>query len=152
MISVESFYEPSVYWFLIGLFLIVLELGLPGMIIIFFGAGAWVTSLCCLFFDIGLEWELAIFSVSSVLFLWILRSRLKESFFKDAELPEDFQADEFVGQYASVLQDISPDKRGAVQFRGTSWQATSDEHIEAGKDVIITEKNNITLTVTTKKS
>jgi len=149
MISIETFYDPSVYWFLIGVALATLELVLPGMIVVFFGAGACTVSLVCLFANIGIEWELVAFSISSIMYLTLLRSRLKKNYFNVGELPKDFLADEIIGEHATVIESIAPDKTGTVQFRGTIWKATSFQAIEAGKEVTITDKKNITLVVTT---
>lgn len=149
MISVETFYEPSVYWFLIGVFLAALELVLPGMIILFFGAGACTVALICLFANIGLEWELVVFTVTSIIYLGLLRSRLKKAYFNDGELPKDFLADEFIGETAEVTESISPEKTGTVTFRGTLWKAKSNETLTPGTEVTITGKKNITLIVST---
>lgn len=149
MISIETFYEPSVYWFLTGVFLAALELVLPGMIVIFFGAGACTVSLICLAANIGIEWELVTFALTSTLYLVLLRSKLKNAYFAKGELPKDYLADEFIGEQALVIENIAPEKSGTVQFRGTNWKAISDQSIEAGKEVTITGKKNITLVVKT---
>ena len=47
--------DPAVIWFLVGLGLLLLELALPGLVILFFGAGAWVTALVCAITDIKPE-------------------------------------------------------------------------------------------------
>ena len=35
---------PELIWFLIGLVLIILEFGIPGVVTVFFGIGAWLVS------------------------------------------------------------------------------------------------------------
>lgn len=46
--------EPAMVWFLIGLVLIVSEFAVPGLVIIFFGLGAWATALALLAIDMSL--------------------------------------------------------------------------------------------------
>ena len=58
--------DPAVIWFLVGLGLLLLELVLPGLVILFFGVGAWVTALVCAFTDISLNWQILIFLVASL--------------------------------------------------------------------------------------
>jgi membrane protein implicated in regulation of membrane protease activity len=66
---------PQVIWFARGFILLVIESAAPGIIIIFFGVGAWIVALVCLFFDISLNVQLLIFIVSSVVLLVTLRKR-----------------------------------------------------------------------------
>jgi membrane protein implicated in regulation of membrane protease activity len=73
--------DPAVVWFLIGLGLLLLELILPGLVIIFFGAGAWITALVCVVTDINLNWQILIFLVASLLGLVLVRKYLKRKFF-----------------------------------------------------------------------
>lgn len=151
MISPELLSEPSVYWFLTGLSLALLELAVPGLIIIFFGAGAWTVSLICLFYPIGINAELIIFIVSSLLYVAVFRKQIKKKMDAPSKVAPDFLAEEFIGNIVTTVEDITPEKLGAVMFRGTIWKAQSEEKITAGTQVTITGKNNITLTVATIK-
>lgn len=151
MISPELLSEPSVYWFLIGLGLALFELVVPGLIIIFFGAGAWTVSLICLMYPIGINAELIIFTASSLLYVAALRKQIRKKMDAPARIAPDFLADEFIGNIVTVADDIAPEKIGAVTFRGTIWKAQSAEKISAGTQVTITGKNNITLTVASIK-
>ena len=63
----ELFSKPEIIWFFIGLLLALLEFGIPGLIILFFGIGAWVTALSCMLFDVGLNGQIIIFIISSLL-------------------------------------------------------------------------------------
>ena len=73
--------DPAVIWFLVGLGLLLLELILPGLMILFFGTGAWVTALACVIFEPSLNWQILIFLVASLLGLVLLRKYLKKRFF-----------------------------------------------------------------------
>ena len=77
----EYLSDPAVIWFLIGLGLLLLDLALPGLVILFFGTGAWVTALVCALADISLNVQILIFLVASLLGLVLLRKYLKNRFF-----------------------------------------------------------------------
>jgi membrane-bound serine protease (ClpP class) len=53
-----------------------------------------------------------------------------------------------IGQHARTLSAIVPGVPAHVAFHGELWQATSDEAIQAGASVRITEVNGLTLKVT----
>ena len=145
----ETLSDPAVIWFLIGLGLLLLELILPGLVIIFFGAGAWVTALVCAIFDPNLNVQILIFLLASLLGLVLLRRYLKNRFFsKKSEEFED-QLEEFIGRSAISLADF---KEGmvAVEFKGTHWQARCDEPVTKNQQVIIEKKESLTLFVKPK--
>ena len=149
MDTLKDFLKPELIWFLIGLLLLVLEFILPGLIVAFFGVGAWVVALVCLFIDIPVNAQLLIFIVSSVLSLLLLRKWLKGVFMGHVVSKQDVKEnlEEFVGQRAVVKERIVPNGRGKVEFRGTDWQAEADEEIAEGAAVKIIGKENITLKV-----
>jgi membrane protein implicated in regulation of membrane protease activity len=138
--------DPAVIWFLIGLGLLLLELVLPGLVIIFFGAGAWVTALVCALSDISLNLQIIIFLVASLLGLVLLRRYLKRRFFgrKDGEIRD--QLEEFIGRKARALDDFS-DGLGKVEFKGTQWTARCEEAVSKDQWVTIVAKDSLTLEV-----
>ena len=146
----ESFLNPTLIWFLIGLVFFLLELVTPGLIAVFFGVGAWVTTISCIFFDVGIDGQIIIFIVSSLLSLVLLRNNLKKRFFKEGTSPASLE-NEFIGKIAIVEQEINKDIPGRVSFKGTSWNAVSDIDIAKGLPVEITDKDSITLIVKPKQ-
>ena len=138
--------DPAVIWFLVGLGLLILELIIPGLLVLFFGIGAWITALATAIFDINLNFQIAIFLVTSLLGLVLLRKFLKKRFFdKTSELIED-QLEEFIGHKAQVTKDFK-DGTGQVEFKGTRWKAESGETLKEGQYVIIEKKDSLTLHV-----
>ncbi len=142
--------RPDLFWFLLGLAFFLLELIIPGFVIIFFGFGAWVTSLICLLANPGLDLQIIIFSITSILSLILLRKMFTKKFFNEGVSAPDILDDEFIGKEAIVIEDIAKGSRGRIEFKGTPWTAVSDEDIKAGQTVIITEKESINLTVKPK--
>jgi membrane protein implicated in regulation of membrane protease activity len=149
MDAIKDFLKPEVIWFAIALVLLILEFVLPGLVIFFFAAGACVVALVCLVTDIGINAQLAIFIVTSVLALLCLRRWLKGIFVGHVTSTQNMTEDlrEFVGERAVVKEKITPKLAGKVEFHGTNWAAQADEEIGEGAVVEIIGKNNITLKV-----
>ena len=149
MDAIKDFLKPEIIWFLVGLILLIMEFAMPGLIIAFFGVGAWVVALVCLITDIGINTQLIIFIVFSVLSLLALRRWLKGIFLGHTESRQDLTEDlkEFVGERAVVKEKITPKAGGRVEFHGTDWEANADEEIVEGTIVEIVGKDNITLKV-----
>lgn len=138
------------FWLILGLLFLFLEFVIPGVILVFFGFGAILTAIG---FWIGLlptlEWQLAVFCVTSVVSLFLLRRYFSR--YLKGKVSQDKEFDnsaEFVGKLARVTQTISPGgDSGRVNFDGSEWKATADRTIEAGSMVAIKRMDNITFAV-----
>jgi len=142
----EILSDPAVIWFLIGLGLLLLELAIPGLVILFFGAGAWVTALVCAIADISLNWQIFIFLIASLFGLVLLRRYLKRRFFGRADKEIEDQLEEFRGKKAKAITDFK-DGMGKVEFKGTHWTALCDSPVKKGQWVWIESKDSLTLKV-----
>lgn len=138
--------QAEVIWFLIGLALILLELAVPGLVLIFFGVGAWVTALVSLVFNIELNTQLFIFLGSSLLSLALLRRTLKKRYM-DRKLPDADLEDEYIGHTAIALSSFAAGETGKVSFKGSSWNAESNHPITEGERLLITGYKSIKLFV-----
>ena len=138
--------DPAVIWFLIGLGLLLLELVLPGLVILFFGAGAWVTALACVLHDFNLNWQILIFFVASLLGLVLLRKYLKRKFFDRKSGDIEDQLEEFTGRKGKVIEDFK-DGRGRIEFKGTQWSARSEAPLKKNQWVTIVGKDSLILDV-----
>ncbi len=149
MESLKDFLKPELVWFLIGLALLLAEFITPGLIIFFFGVGAWVVAAVCLFTDISLNTQLVIFIISSILLLAALRRWLKGVFMGHVKASQNTREEmkEFIGEKAVVKKTIKPNLTGKVELHGTDWMAEADEEIAEGAMVEIIGKNNLTLKV-----
>jgi len=144
------FSRPEVIWFIVGLVLFLLELVLPGFVIFFFGVGAWATALLCLVANPGINIQVVVFAITSVLSLLALRKMIQKKFFyRDNDLSERVE-DEFTGKEAVAITDMEPSRLGKVDFKGTTWQAESDSPVKNGQIVIIKKKENFKLFVQPK--
>ncbi len=144
-------FSPELIWFLVGLALVLSEFMLPGIILVFFGMGAWVTAITSwLGITPGWSSQLLTFAISSVLLLALLRKWFRNRFIgyvgDDHGLDENI--DEFKGQKVKVTTAIVPDgDEGAVEFKGARWKARSDRAIPEGDRAIIESVDGITLVV-----
>jgi inner membrane protein len=145
------FSRPELLWFIIGLVLFLLELVIPGFFIFFFGLGAWVTALVCLFGNPGTNLQIIIFAVTSVISLAALRRIIQKKFFYSKGTLSDDVEDEFTGKEAIAKCDFGGIKNGKVEFKGTTWNAESKDEIHEGQRVIIIEKESFKLIVKPKK-
>ncbi len=145
--------QSELYWFLLGLSLMLSELAIPGFVIIFFGIGAWITALC-IFLGIAPAFniQLLIFLISSILSLILFRKQGKKYFRgKVSGLVRDVsELDNVKGERAMVVEDIHPRSlAGKVEFHGTNWNATADDEIKKGTPVVILGREDLTLKVKT---
>jgi membrane protein implicated in regulation of membrane protease activity len=136
---------PELFWFLLGFLLLVAEFVLPGIIIVFFGIGAWIAAFTTW---IGLTESTAsqniVFVISSVILLFVLRHRFKNAFVGTST--NDAIEDEYTGKEARTLTDID-DQQGKIEMKGAEWNARSIEPIAANAWVIIERREGLTLHV-----
>jgi len=144
--------SPALVWFFIGLILLLGEMIIPGLVVFFFGVGAWLVAIILVFLDISLNMQLLIFLISSVGLLFLLRNKFQPLF--HGLVPkldgESSSTDEFKGETGTVVETIKPGKPGKIEFRGTHWNAESNEEIAQGTRVEVVELKNLTLIVKTK--
>lgn len=147
--SLSEWINPPLIWFIAGLVLVLLEFINPGVVIIFFGIGAWIVAFILLFTSISLNVQLSIFLISSILLLLFFRKWFKTLFQGRSVSTDDEEMtfNEFFGKKAIVTRTITPETSGKVEFRGSYWNAESSEKIAEGESVEIIDKNNITLIV-----
>lgn len=142
----EKYLTPSLIWFVAGFVLFLLEFVLPGFILFFFGIAAWLVAILTFFIDISVNVQLLIFLATALLTVALFRKYLRDKLGMYRKAPTLLE-DEFIGKTAIVEVDISPLKNGKVEFKGTSWEAASAEHIAAGQQVLILETKSIVLIV-----
>jgi len=141
--------NPSLIWFIIGLALFLMELAMPGLVLMFFGMGAWLVAILCLIFNFQLDTQLIFFIISSVLFLVTLRKYVNKLFSGriKTETSSGENIEDYRGERAVVVETISPPQYGKVEFHGTNWTAQADVEIPAGTTIEIIGKKNLTLNV-----
>lgn len=142
------FLNPIFVWAFIGLVMIGLEFLIPGLVIIFFGAGALITSILTAIIPglkSGIGWQIVLWLGASGLSLAFLRKYLSKVFrgktlIDTGEKPS--------GKTAKVTERITPDNPGRVHFEGTTWKASSyTETLNKGETVTVLKQEGLTLIV-----
>lgn len=149
--STEIFKNAAVIWFLIGFGFLLLEFVVPGLILFFFAIGAWLVALLCLFTDLSINSQLIVFLVASLMTILLFRNWVKTILWKKKPSTEILE-DELLGKPAIAQTFIGPGKNGKIDFKGTSWDAASEEIIQPGENVIVTGNESILLFVKSIKT
>ncbi len=134
-------------WLILAALALILELISVGFVFVFFSIGGLITAL--------LSWvgiandptsQLITFSVVSVGSMLLLRKPIQTLFKRNGSFVE---YSEYIGDTATVIQDIPANGEGRVFFRGTEWIAVSENHVSIveGSKVIIKQLDGIKLIV-----
>lgn len=141
---------PELVWFICGAVLVLLEFVVPGVILVFFGVGAWAAALTTyLGLTEGSASQLLVFAVASVILLFGLRRYIRTRFsgFVSERQEPDRNLDEFTGKSVLVLEDIEPGKPGKAEFKGAPWRAESKDSFSQGENAIIEKLDGLTLII-----
>lgn len=147
----DNLLHPAAVWFIIGFLLFLLEFALPGLILFFFGVGAWVVAILVLIFGFPLNAQLIIFLATSVVSVLLFRKWMKNLIWSRKQSTQLLD-DEFIGKTALAETAIAPGQHGKVTFKGASWGASSEDVIAAGESVIIIGNESILLIVKSTKA
>ncbi len=136
------------WWLLVGALLMLGEIMTPGFVMFFFGLGATLTGLALVAFPEMPVWAQAlIFSVASIIGLAFLRGYVKAFFGIKDDLGRSEIDDGYAGKIARVTATVTPTVAGRVLLGDAEWNATADSPIEAGSDVRVVSRVNLTLKV-----
>jgi membrane protein implicated in regulation of membrane protease activity len=134
-------------WLLVGLLLFLAELLTPGgFYSIFFGVGAIIVGILAGFDLAGPTWfQFILFSLLSVLTLWLFREKLLQLTRAHSTEP----VDNLVGETAVLLEDISANGMGKAEMRGTSWNTRNlgDKPLERGQRCRVERVEGLTIFV-----
>lgn len=142
--------DPAVVWFVVGVALALLEFVVPGVLLIFFAVGAWVTAGTTYLGWTGEVWmQLLVFCGASVVPLVTLRDWLKGRLSGGGpDLAEGL--DEFAGKHVTLLKDVPAGRsEGAVELKGAVWTVEADRAFRAGQVAVVTGVDGIALRITT---
>jgi inner membrane protein len=136
-------FDPALIWFVVGMALVLLEFVAPGVILVFFGLGAWVVVAAV---KLGLAETLAAqmawFAVSSTVLLFGLRRFFKSWFMGFSTSRSTVtDLDEFTGQEVVVTSGFRGRERGLVEFKGVNWSARA---VDQEGDFAVGERVRIT--------
>ncbi len=135
----EFTFSPWLVWFLAGIAVMLAELAVPGFVIIFFGLGCLGAAVVAVFAPDAYSAQVVAFLIVSVASLLTLRKVAMRVFVGRSEGPETEDLGNVpVGARITLDQDLEAGRVGRVRFRGTMWDAVSEDRIPAGSDAEIT--------------
>ena len=145
-----DFATSPVNWLIFGALLMLSELIIPGGIVVFIGLGAVAVAAALQFLLID-HWvhALTLWFIASLTLLILFRNVAQNIAGGDTRIDNtDEELDEY-GTQVEVLETIGPgQKKGRVDFHGSSWTALGDgSEILAGTKVEVVYRDNISIVV-----
>ena len=145
-----DFLSAGWIWLYAGAGLMLAEILTPGFVMFFFGLSAATVGVIVLVLPdslrLSVTWQLALFSLLSLVYLVTLRRYMKAVFLGDNGKARALP-DEFAGRIGEVTEAITPGVGGRVVVGDAEWAATSAAPVAAGARVKVLSRSNLTLTV-----
>ena len=132
-------------WIVAGVVLAVLELFVPGMVLVFLGSGALLVALL-IWMGLVQTWmaSLTTWFIASLVLLLVLRSFFQKFMTGDEERQSTDEDADAYGEVVDVVEEIHPGSEGRIRYRGTTWQAACyDETLVAGSKAKIVFRENL---------
>jgi len=134
----NSEFSPWLIWFLAGVAVMLTELAVPGFVIIFFGLGCWGAAALAFIAPGAHTAQLAVFLIVSLASLATLRKVAMRIFVGRSEgRKSEDMGNVPMGARINLDQDLEPGITGRVRFRGTMWDAVSEDRLPAGSEAEI---------------
>ncbi len=137
--------DPALYWLIIGVMLIFLQLAVPGHVLFFFGFGALVTACVTWLYSFSLALQLLVMISTSTVFLLGFKNLIQNKSAPEGgeeRKEEEEMLSSVVGEKGVVSSTITPPAEGKIKFSGTIWRASADEIIEEGEIISIVRRQD----------
>ena len=138
------------HWVILGITLIAAEMLLPSFILLWFGAGAILTGLSLWLIPLSISAQVTLWTCSSIAFTvaWFKFLKPLSIDKTNAGLP----AEKIVNETGMVIKAPANGQRGMVRFTtpklgNEEWQIISDDIIQEGDRVRVTQVSGNTLVV-----
>lgn len=133
----------TIFWFILFLVALVVELSTAGLVSIWFAFGALCTMGIAVLTE-NVFIQIAAFIVISVVTLILTKPLIKK--FKAFDV-QPTNSDRVIGKIADVTKDITPNNFGEVKIFGEYWTAISEDKIKAGTKVRVKAIEGVKLIV-----
>lgn len=139
-------------WFYLGLFLVLLELFIPGVYLVWFGLASFVTGVLSKYYEFSAIEISGIFIACSVLFTvcgWLFYSR----FMNKSKVAEDYKylndaAGQHIGKIYTLSEDVI-DGRSKAFVGDSVWLVQCDAKLKKGDKIkIVGVENGVILKAT----
>ncbi len=138
---------PALFWFILGVILIIVEIATPSFFVMWFAIGSFAASLIGLFAEDNLILQFTVFVVTSLILVVLTRKIANRISGKPSR---NINQDEIIGKEAYVVKDILSDgSEGIVRISGEEWRALSanSTFIPEGSRVKVVSLKGVKLTV-----
>jgi membrane protein implicated in regulation of membrane protease activity len=132
-------------WIVLGALLIILELVVPGAVLVFLGIGALLVALLT-WLGLLQTWVASITAwfVISLALLLVLRGFFQRFISGDEEKHNTDEDADAYGSIVEIVETITPENEGRIRYRGTTWQAACYDHtLEVGEWAQIIFRENL---------
>ncbi len=135
-------------WMSIGGVMMLLELILPGGVIVFLGlASVSVGALVYLGYINTVVMALIAWFIISLLFIFVLRAFFIKYFEGDSVIQNVDEDKALVGCLVEIIEEVGLDKEGRVRFRDSTWSASSNEQLLVGTKAVIKKRKGSKLII-----
>lgn len=116
-----------IWWLLLAVLLVILEIFVPSAILIWFAVGALAAMVTALIPGLDLPWQLGVFSIASLAGLFIFRPYVKARLgdAEDGREINDFSTN-LVGSSGVIVEAIE-DGKGRARVGETIWTVTGPD-------------------------
>ena len=140
----------SVIWFCLAIAFLIIEIISFTLWALFFALSSfivWFLTYCGIL--ISVEYQLISFASFSLLFIFLLKNKLKKITRSNGENIDD----SVVGKSVTCLENFYSDNNfeGKVEYNGSHWKARSEEVLEKNDKAFIKNRDNITLIISKNK-
>ncbi|QSX33363.1 NfeD family protein [Shewanella avicenniae] len=142
--------NPSFYWLVIGVLMMLAELIIPGGIVVFLGLSSVIVAAALwLSLISGLPQAFTLWFILSIVLLLAFRQLTQKLVGGDSHVDNTDEELDIYNQVAMVKEAIGPGEHlGRVSFQGADWPALGDgSEIAAGSKVRVVCRENIALVV-----
>lgn len=133
----------SVFWLILFIILLLIEIFTVGLVSIWFAIGAIVAMVSSFFIE-SIVIQGIIFVTTSILAL-LCTKKFIQKFRKGGIIPTNL--DRAIGKSGEVLERITPGSTGQVKVLGNIWSAVSSFELEVGEKVIVKQIDGVKLIV-----
>lgn len=137
-------------WWIVAAALFILELLVPGVFFLWLGAAAVIVGCLTLLVDMSWQLQVAIFAILSVVTLVVSRRYFAPTATESDHPNLNKRVKQYVGQ-VYVLDEPIVNGRGALKIGDSIWHITGPD-LAAGRNVVVTGAEGVTLTVAVAES
>ncbi len=140
--------EPWHYWLIAGIVLCILEIFTTDFLLLGLGLAAVGSSIAS-YYEASMPWQVGIFAIVAVIFVFTIRPIAKRQFYKTSD-PRTSNVDAMKGKRGVVVDAIPENGQpGRVKLGGEEWRAVTEDGvtIDPGTEVVVDRVDGATLHV-----